>query len=186
MATRSSAESTAEAAVISAFFHLHLFTSAFCTFSPDIFPIWCGCMCDCGMRMVGKGCSSNNGLLIRSSESSWWIQTTATSWYREKFPLTQVQNVQASWPSAVVFLAEMQAMWGKVTVGLHWPFSYQFHLSVLWLIANITNFPFDLFPWYIYTYHAFLLPISACVQFYEASELCLLTSKDSAKLHKII
>lgn len=126
MATRWSAASTAEAAVISVFFHLHLFTSAFCTFLPDIFSIRCGCMCECGVRTVGKGCSSNNGLLIHSSESSWWIQTTATSWYRERFPLTQVQNVQASWPSAVVFLAEMQAMWGKVTVGLHWPFHTSF------------------------------------------------------------
>ncbi len=44
-----------------------------------------------------------SAVLVLLSLFEWRIQTTATYWNRHFFPLTQVQNVCASWPLAVVF-----------------------------------------------------------------------------------
>ena len=72
-----------------------------------------------GVKMVGKRCfvsclyiSAVLGLPVSLFE--WRIQTTATCWYGELFPLTQAHNVRASWPLAVIFaVCSCAAFWHR-------------------------------------------------------------------------
>lgn len=71
----------------------------------------------------------NNGLYIRSFD--YRIQTTATCWYGRFFPLTQEQNVPASWTSAAVFC--------KVFKCNFWP-RHMRHESVFVAATSLTLF----------------------------------------------
>ncbi len=77
-------------------------------------------------------------LAIPVSLFKWQIQTTATGWYGELFPLTQVLNVCASCSLAVVFVACSSAhFWFRRSV--NWPFANLFCTPSLHLLCPTSH-----------------------------------------------